>query len=65
MTRAQALKVFGLKASASPEEIRSAYKKLVLRWHPDRHQDEESKAAAAEKFLRVQAAYEVLNSGSS
>ena len=30
-------KVLGLKAGASPDEIRSAYRRLVKKYHPDRN----------------------------
>lgn len=61
MTRAQALKVFGLKSSADAEEVKSAYRKLALRWHPDRHQGEEAKRKATARFLQIQTAYDVLS----
>jgi len=34
--RAQALKLFELTSDASPVEIRKTWRKLALRWHPDR-----------------------------
>lgn len=53
--------VLGLGRSASTEEIRKSYRRLAMRYHPDRNSD----PSASEKFLRVQKAYEVLiNSGS-
>jgi DnaJ domain len=52
-------KVLGLKAGASPDEIRSAYRRLVKKYHPDRNPS----ASAATQFIAVQAAYEQLNSG--
>ncbi|MCX7800203.1 MAG: DnaJ domain-containing protein [Fimbriimonadales bacterium] len=46
----------GLPRTCTADEIRSAYRKLVLRYHPDR-----SKAPnAKEMFLRITEAYEVL-----
>ena len=42
--------------TASTEEIRLAYRKLVMSWHPDRN----SRADAAEKFKRIRFAYELL-----
>jgi curved DNA-binding protein CbpA len=43
--------------NASSDEIRRAYRKLVLRWHPDQHP---SLANAAEQLRQVNEAYAVL-----
>jgi len=48
-------KILGINRSASSQEIRKAYKQLVVIWHPDKNQEEGSK----EKFLQITAAYEV------
>lgn len=45
---------------ATAEEIKKAYKKKALRWHPDRCIPEE-KAVAEENFKEVSAAYETLS----
>ncbi len=47
----------GLKSHATPEEIRTAYRILVRRLHPDARGDTNGDP----RFLRVQAAYEVLS----
>ncbi len=47
----------GVKRGCSPDEIKSAYRKLVLRHHPDRSKDPKS----AEIFLRVTEANGVLS----
>ena len=47
----------GLRSDASAADIRSAYRRLVLKHHPDRSSAPESK----EIFLQVSAAYEVLS----
>ncbi|HEY0866573.1 MAG TPA: DnaJ domain-containing protein [Fimbriimonas sp.] len=47
----------GVKPNATSQEIRSAYRKLVLKHHPDRSSDPASKAI----FLRATEAYGVLN----
>ena len=44
----------GIEASSSPEEIKKAYKKLVMEHHPDKGGDEE-------KFKEITEAYEVLS----
>lgn len=48
--------ILGVSAHASQEEIRSAYRKLVVRYHPDRNPAPE----AAEKIRAVNRAYDVL-----
>lgn len=50
-------KILGLSNTASALEIKKAYKKLALQWHPDKNQD--NKEAAEEKFREVAEAYEV------
>ena len=50
-------KVLGLSKTASATEIKKAYKRLALQWHPDKNQD--NKEAAEDKFREVAEAYEV------
>ena len=49
--------VLGVSKGASKEEIKSAYRKLALQWHPDRNKA----ADAEEKFKEINEAYEVLS----
>lgn len=49
---------------ASSEEIRAAYKKLALTYHPDRHLDLKHKSEAERKFSTITAAYETLSDAS-
>lgn len=50
-------KTLGVPKSASQKEIRSAYRKLAAKHHPDRNQDD---AGAEEKFKEIGEAYAVL-----
>lgn len=47
---------------ASPEEIKTAYKRAVARYHPDKvaHLGKEFQELAHQKLLAVQQAYEIL-----
>jgi DnaJ-class molecular chaperone len=49
--------VLGLKKECSKTELRSAYKKLALRWHPDRCSSMEFVEEAKKKFQAIQEAY--------
>ncbi|MFH0939470.1 MAG: molecular chaperone DnaJ [Planctomycetota bacterium] len=51
--------VLGLKRDASRDEIKSAFRQLAKRWHPDRNP--EHKAEAEEKFKGIAEAYSVLS----
>ncbi|KAK4203074.1 hypothetical protein QBC40DRAFT_31820 [Triangularia verruculosa] len=54
-------KALGVDKTADKSEIRTAYKKLVLKCHPDKVQDPELKALKQEEFTKVQHAWELLN----
>jgi len=49
--------ILGISKSASPEEIKKAYRKVALKFHPDRNQDDPE---AEEKFKEASEAYSVL-----
>lgn len=51
--------ILGVSRNATPEEIKRAYRKLALQYHPDRHPPEKRKWAE-EKFKEISEAYEVL-----
>lgn len=50
--------VLGLDASATAEDVRIAYRQLVKTCHPDRFQDPVERAAAQEKMIALNLAYE-------
>lgn len=52
--------VLGVGRTASADEIKKAYRRLALQWHPDRHPAEKREAAET-KFKRISEAYEVLS----
>jgi curved DNA-binding protein len=51
----------GVARDAKPDEIKSAYRKLALQWHPDRHRSGKQREEAEERFKRISEAYEVLS----
>jgi molecular chaperone DnaJ len=51
--------VLALARTCSADEIKSAYRKAALKWHPDRNP--ESKSGAEEKFREATEAYSVLS----
>lgn len=51
--------ILGVTKSASADEIKKAYRKQALEWHPDRHKDD--KEAAEKRFKEVNEAYQVLS----
>ncbi len=50
-------KVLGVDKSANDDELKKAYRKLAMKWHPDKNPDNKAKAEA--KFKEVSEAYEV------
>ncbi len=50
--------ILGVERNASPEDIKSSYKDLAFKYHPDRNPDDDN---AEEKFKEINEAYQVLN----
>ncbi len=54
-------KILELEHGADIAAVKAAHKKLVLRYHPDRHQDPAKKEEVTVKYKLVNKAYEVLS----
>lgn len=50
--------LLGVQKNAQEAEIKKAYKKQALKWHPDKNQD--NKEHAKEHFKKISEAYSVL-----
>jgi len=49
--------VLGISPSASEKEVKKAFRKLAIKYHPDKNKDD----GAQEKFQEIGAAYEILS----
>ncbi|PIQ69827.1 molecular chaperone DnaJ, partial [Candidatus Shapirobacteria bacterium CG11_big_fil_rev_8_21_14_0_20_40_12] len=48
--------ILGVSKSASEAELKAAYRKQALAWHPDRNKSKEAET----KFKEINEAYEIL-----
>lgn len=58
MTKRDYYEILGVKKDATPEEIKKTYRKLALKYHPDRNS---SDGDAEKKFKEINEAYQVLS----
>lgn len=54
--------ILGVSKSSSQEEIKKAYRKQAIEWHPDKHKDD--KEVAEKRFKEINEAYQVLSDSS-
>ncbi|EPL6455469.1 MULTISPECIES: molecular chaperone DnaJ [Providencia] len=59
MAKRDFYQVLELEKNASEKDIKRAYKRLAMKYHPDRNQD--NKDESEEKFKEIKEAYEVLS----
>ena len=62
MAKRDYYEVLGVAKNASDEDIKKAYRKLAMKYHPDRNQGDDAKKAE-EKFKEAKEAYEMLSDG--
>jgi DnaJ-class molecular chaperone len=52
-------KILGVDKNASADDLKKAYRKMAMKWHPDKNSD--NATVAKQKFQEVAEAFEVLN----
>eukprot|EP01084_Bolivina_argentea_P159431 277663_1 len=52
-------KILGVERNATKEQIKKSYRKLAMKWHPDKNPD--NKDAAEREFKEIGEAYSVLS----
>lgn len=52
--------LLGIEEGVSIEKVKTAYRKMILKYHPDKVKNKVSEAEAARKFREIQRAYEII-----
>ena len=60
MSKRDYYEVLGVDKGASGQDIKKAFRRTAMKYHPDRNPDDKS---ADEKFKEAQEAYEILSDG--
>ena len=60
MSKRDYYEILEISKSATPEEIKKAYRKMAIKFHPDKNPGDK---AAEEKFKEAAEAYEILSDG--
>lgn len=63
MTTEEAFRLLGLSAPAGADEVKRAYRRKALEYHPDRYQRDDEKAFYQRKFMQIREAYARLREG--
>ncbi|MEL0153122.1 MAG: DnaJ domain-containing protein, partial [Halieaceae bacterium] len=58
MSKRDYYEVLGVDKSSSAQDIKKAYRRVAMKYHPDRNPDDEN---ADEKFKEASEAYEILS----
>lgn len=58
-TKSDYYDILGVSKTASADEIKKAYRKQALEWHPDKHKTD--KEAAEKRFKEINEAYQILS----
>src|SRR3990167_6307525 len=61
MSQRDYYEVLGVSRNATEAELKKAFRRLAMQYHPDRNQNQNDKAAAEVKFKEAKRAYEVLS----
>src|SRR6185312_10114853 len=62
MAKSDCYETLGIARGANADDIKKAYRKLAMKFHPDRNQGDKAKEAE-EKFKEAKEAYEMLSDG--
>lgn len=60
MSQKDYYKILGVSENASEADIKKAYKKLAIKYHPDKHHNSDGRESAEARFKEVSEAYYVL-----